>query len=341
MKTSRILILAVSLMAAVGFTAGAAPVSLEVGGVGYFFNTLAANQKATNPQPITSSLDISPDPYINGSYTMTLNDTTKLKVGLLAEDMMGTTPPSYIYIARAEPYADFSAGGLSARVSFPLYFMGYDSVNDPKQAEIAYVLDSYYKGINLSTDYALTPAFLFTNYENVAYRFNFSKTTALVLSASTEIGLVPAFWVYDVKPQATFVLGPLQIDLKESIYFANSSSTSPSTSDTAYNLRFFTDPKLTFNFSDLGVKGLKAYVGASLFTFQNFPNQSVSAWYNTSSGAAKAYGSSITPGLSYTTGPLYVEAAFKWHNYDDSVSNPAGKDPTFDPMLKVSYTFSF
>ena len=230
MKTNRILILVIVLLAAVGFTAGAAGISIEAGGVGWFFNTTGANQAKTAPQPISSSFDFSPDLYVNGSYTMAIDDATKLKFGLFAENIMGTTSPSFIDIFRAEPYADLSWGNFSARVSFPLYALGYDTTNDPNFAEIGYVLDSYYKGINLGTWYNSTNNFLFTNYENVAYKLSFDKTTALVFSASTEIGFVPVFWVYDVKPQVTFIWGMLQIDLKESIYFADALQ-NPATSD--------------------------------------------------------------------------------------------------------------
>jgi hypothetical protein len=261
MKTNRVLILVIVLLAAVGFSAGAAGISLEVGGVGWLFNMTGAKQAAAGT-PITNNADFSPDIYANGSYTMALDDSTKLKLGLFAEAIMGTISPSFVFIGRAEPYADLSIGAFSARVSFPLYGLGYDTTNDPANKEISYLLDSYYKGIHLGTFYSSTDtAFLFTNYENVAYKLSFDTATTLTLSASTEIGFVPAFWVYDVKPQVSLAWGMLQVDLKESIYFANSGK-NPSASDSGYNLRFFTDPKVTYNFSDLGVKGLKAYIGA-------------------------------------------------------------------------------
>jgi hypothetical protein len=34
-------------------------------------------------------------------------------------------------------------------------------------------------------------------------------------------------------------------------------------------------------------------------------------------------------------------SSVQYSNYDDSLSNAAAKDPTFDPSLKLSYTFSF
>ena len=181
--------------------------------------------------------------------------------------------------------------------------------------------------------------FLFTNFESVSYRLNLDKTTAFVFSATTEIGFVPAFWLYDVKPQVTFIWGPLQLDLKESIYFVDATLT-PSFSDASYNTRYFTDPKLTFNFAAVGVAGLKAYVAASLYT----ANASATGvnFYNTGTGGTAAFGSSITPGVSYAIGPFFVEAAFKYSNYDDKVNDGiTKKDPTFDPSIKLSYTLSF
>jgi len=336
MKTTRVLILVALLAAAVASVAVAEGFSLEAGGIASLYNATSSQQATASV--ITSQADFSPDLYVNFNYTMKIDDSTKMKFGLLAEDMMGTVAPSFVNIARTEPYADLSWGGLSARVSFPLYFLGYDPVNDPAYKEIGYILDKAYKGINLSTVYTPDDYFLFTNFESVAYKWNIDKTTALVFSATTEIGFVPAFWVYDVKPQVSVIWGPLQLDLKESIYFVDASMT-PMTTDAAYNTRFFTDPKLTFNFASIGVAGLKAYVGASLYT----ANVSASGTnlYGTGTGGNAAFGSSITPGVSYANGPFYVEAAFKCSNYDDTLSSPPNKNPTFDPSLKFSYTFSF
>ena len=340
MKTHRILTLAAGLVVATAVAATAAGISLEVGATAYDFNALSAAQSRSSV--ITSNANFSPDPYVNGSYTLALNDATKLKLGLMAEDMMGTISPSFVQILRAEPYADLSLGALSARVSFPLYLLGYDTTNDPTFAEIKYILDKVYKGISLSTKYASTNTFFFTNYENVAYKISFDKTTALTLSASTEIGISP-LWIYDVKPQVSLLWGPLQLDVKESIYFADAATT-PSFSDSAYATRFFTDPKLTFNFASLGVSGLKAYVAASIYTAN--ANAAGVNWADGTTfvgGAGNAaFGSSITPGVSYGIGPFYVEAAFKYSNYDDGLNDGiTKKNPTFDPSLKVAYTFSF
>jgi hypothetical protein len=343
MKTNRVLVLVIVLLAAVGFTAGAAGISIEAGAVGWLFNPTGAAQSKTNPQPVTSNLGISPDLYVNGSYTMAIDDATKLKFGALADLVMDSIPStsSIPLVGRIEPYVDLSWNALSARVSFPLYLLGYDNTNDPSQAALKYIMDSYWKGINLGTYYNKNDGatFLFTNYENVAYKFSFDKTTALTVSASTEIGFVPVFWVYDVKPQASLVWGMLQVDLKESFYFGDNNK-NPSTSDSSYNFRVYTEPKITYNFADLGVKGLKAYLAASIYTYQSLPNQSVDAWLDGSNGAANAIGSSITPGVSYSFAPFYVEAAFKFRNYDASVSNAAKKDPVFEPMIKFSYTLA-
>jgi hypothetical protein len=341
MRSIRIATLSVVLLVAARFTAFAEGFSLELGSVVYAFNIGGALQTPAPSTTITSSVDISPNVYLNGSYTMKLDGSTSLKLGLQAEDMMGTISPSFVLIGRAEPYADLATGALTVRVSFPLYILGYDATNDPSSAEIGYIMDNYYKGISLSTSYTSSNTFLFTNYENVAYKLTFDKATTLVLSASTEIGFVPAPWLYDVKPQLSLVWGPVQLDLKESIYLANNTSTSPSFSDQKYNLRFYTEPRLTFDFAGLGMPGLKAYLGASIFTYQSFPNTGDAAFYDNSSGLAAAFGSSITPGVNYRVGPFYIEATFKIHNYDDSVSNPGKKDPTFDPALRFSYTMTF
>jgi hypothetical protein len=238
-----------------------------------------------------------------------------------------------VTIGRGEPYADLSYGPLSARVSFPLYLLGYDTSKDPSFKQIGYVLDKTYKGVSLSTVYGTDNTFLFTNYESFAYRIAFSKTLVLALSVSTEIGLSPALWIYDLKPQASLIWGPVQLDLKESIYFADRVN-NPSFSDANYHTRFYTDPKLSFNFEALGVKGLKAYLAASLFLL-DIDFSGTKSWFGTS----PAIGSSITPGLTYSKGPLSAEASFKYSNFDKTFAKN-GADPTFDPMVKFSYTVS-
>ncbi len=343
MKTMRILALGLLVLGGAAAMAGAAGLSLELGAVGYDFNALGSTQ---GTGAITNSADLSPDPYLNGSYTLSLDKSTNLRLGLMAEDMMGTISPSFIQVARAEPYADLLAGALSVRVSFPMYYLGYDATNDPSYTEIKYVLDKVYKGINLATYYNTTNSFLFTNFESVAYKLTLDTTTAFVFSASTEIGVVPSLWIDDVKPQVTVIYGPVQLDVKESIYFSDQGK-NPATTDLKYNVRLFTDPKLTLNFASLGVAGLKAYVAASLYTYNVYPNSTLAndavffGSASTGTGAlAVALGSSVTPGVSYAFGPFYAELALKYSNFDDSVSNAAKKDPTFDPSLKLSYTLA-
>jgi hypothetical protein len=124
------------------------------------------------------------------------------------------------------------------------------------------------------------------------------------------------------------------------IYFANGTSNTPSAADAGYNLRFYTEPRVTWNFADLGAKGLKAYLAASIYTYNNYVNKGQDAWLGGSNGSAVAIGSSITPGVSYSFAPFSVEAAFKFRNFDASVSNAAKKDPAFEPMLRVAYTLS-
>lgn len=344
MKAVRIIVLAGFLSGAAACLAGAAGFSLEVGAIGYDFNAFGSTQ-GTNV--ITNKANFAPDIYLNGAYTLSLADATKLKLGVMAEDQMGTISPSFVQIGRIEPYADLAWGQLSARASFPMYLLGYDTTNDPSYAEIKYMLDKTYKGISLSTYYNSSNAFLFTTYESVSYKLPLDKSTAFVFSVSTEIGLYPSVWLDDVKPQVSFIYGPLQVDLKESIYFSNQNK-NPSMSDQKYNLRLFTDPKVTFNMASIGVQGLKVYLAASLYTYNSYPNSALAndaAFYGGSTGGtgaqAVALGSSITPGVCFALGPFFADLALKVSNYDDSVSNAAKKDPTFDPSLKLSYTMSF
>jgi hypothetical protein len=347
MKFWRVLVLTVFLATAIGFVASADDFTLEVGTLGAALNSLASPQQKAGATTtvITSNADLVPDPYINGFYSLKLNDSMAFRFGVRAEDEMGTISPSFVDFGRVEPFVDFVDGPLSVRVSLPLYFFGYDTTNDPSFKEIKYLMDYSYKGIYLGTDFADGVATsLITNYESVAYKLSFDKTTALVFSVSTEIGFSPA-WLYDLVPQISFVYGPLQLELQEPVYFADQGNTSgPSFSDSTYNLRVYTNPKLTFDFSSLGLTGLKAYFRASLYTYDDFPNGSTpgSAFYGGHSGSAIALGSSLYPGIIYTIGGWYFEAVFKIHNYDDANDDGlTNQSPTFDPSLKVSYTFHF
>jgi hypothetical protein len=345
MKFLRLIVVMILLFRAAGFVASAEGFTLEVGALGAALNTFAsAQQKPGATTVITSNANLVPDPSINGYYAMKLTDSMTLRLGLRAEDMMGTISPSFVNFARAEPFADFFYGPLSVRVSFPLYFIGTDTTNDPAYAEIKYLMDYAYKGISLGTFFGSgMNTFLFTNYENISYKLSFDKTTALVFSASTEIGFSPA-WLYDVKPQVSFIYGPLQFDVQEAVFFADQGSTTPSFSDAKYNLRLYTSPKLTFDFTSIGVPGLKVYFMASFYTYDNYPNGSTpgSAFYGGSSGSAVAKGSSLYPGIIYAVGSFYFEGVFKIHNYDDSNTDGlTNVNPTFDPSVKVSYTLHF
>ncbi|MGA2642989.1 MAG: hypothetical protein ABSG21_19060, partial [Spirochaetia bacterium] len=159
MKSIRVLVLSAALALAVTALAGAAGIALQVGATAYDFNALGAIQGGSGAKAITNTADFSPDPFINGSYLLQLDENTKLNLGLMAEDMMGFDSSAVIQIGRIEPYADLSWGALSARVSFPMYLLGYDSTNDSGNALITYVLDKYYKGINLSTYYNTSNTF--------------------------------------------------------------------------------------------------------------------------------------------------------------------------------------
>jgi hypothetical protein len=338
----KILLLIAVLMAAVVIGVSAQDFSLEFGATGYDFNALSSQQAAKAPLPITDGYNLSPDPYFNGSYLLKM-DGFNLKFGVMGEDMMGTIYPSFVQIGRVEPYAEISGSGFTFRSSLPMYFLGFDKTNDPGNTEMKYMFDKYYKGVYLSTDFSTNaPNFLFTNFDSLAYRINFDKSSAMILSTSTEFEMSPEPWMYDVKPQLSFIYGPLQLDVKESIYFADGNSTGA-----VYATRFYTDPKLTFDLGCIGVKGLKTYLAASIFTADSsgFGTFWYGDGYVASNGknqsATNALGSSITPGISYTIAGFYVEAAFKISNYDDSLGNLAGKSPTFDPSVKVSYTLSF
>ena len=89
------------------------------------------------------------------------------------------------------------------------------------------------------------------------------------------------------------------------------------------------------------LKGLKAYFSASLST-ANVSTAGVN-WYGTGTTLGNAaLGSAVMAGVSYSRAPFYVETGFRYNNYDDKVTDGiTKKDPSFDSMLKISYTLLF
>ncbi len=145
MKPLRFVILIACLCPFAGYPIFAEGITLEIGALGASLNAFSsAQQKPGVATAITSGANLVPDPYVNGYYALKLNHTTIVRFGLRAEDMMGTISPSFVNFARAEPFVDYLCGALSLPVSFPLYFIGTDTTNDPANAETKYLLDYAY-----------------------------------------------------------------------------------------------------------------------------------------------------------------------------------------------------
>jgi hypothetical protein len=293
---------------AVGLNAYAKDFSLTVGAIPSVSDVANANGSSSK-----MNTTFTVDPFADFAYGLKLSDSLTLKLGLYAEDYFTFSDPM-VYAGKAEPYAEISpVKGLTIRSSFPLMFY-------TASASGYTALKSAYKGYgdDKITDYT---GFIVGNYEKIAYKLSLSDAFALGFGAEVDMGLVP-FLFNDVKPVISLYAGPVQADAKASIYVV-SAATVGSNGKSAYGTF---DPKLTFDFGSVGVKNLKVFCGA------NIPVLSLSDSYK---------GINVTPGLSYKIGGFGLEGNFKLSNVDMSKDNGDSKNSTFDPSLKLSYSFSF
>jgi hypothetical protein len=293
MKRIRSLILIVVSLSLAPF-AFADGVSIEIGATPALGNIVSANNAA---------LAVSVDPYVNATYAIKIDDSTTLKLGLALDgnfNFGNFTASTVPFLADVYPNASLTAGNLSATVAFPILFW---SPNTSAAAGLAIS-----KGFGYYTKANAAASVLIGNYDKVSYKIKLDDTFSITPTVEAELSLMPFAFV-DVKPDLTVGIGPVSVDAKASIYFASATTTN-----------VYLDPKATLDFGTLGVKGLKAWVGASVPVY--------------TTATAALTGISITPGVGYKLDAFYVEANFKLGNVELS-------SLYFSPSLKLSYTLSF
>ena len=346
----RSMILAVVLTIMVGAAASiAAQSTLEIGGWGYdtdvtgaygdgkldtagnslFKATVAGGTQTDKYSPTVQ-------PYVSYVFTQKM-DTMSLKYGLYAEDWLGlytgaTKPYEFQMAGKVDPSAELIMGGLDVKVSFPLVFFSPSDSSGYNELKYGYKPYSYGMFNNTTTpDY--TQSFWVNNYLKATYKISFDKTTALTLGAEADTGITPAFTIFDVKPQFSFVLGPVQLDTKADMFFNDNAANGGANG--ADDLYVYLEPKLTFDFGSLGVSGFKAFVASRIALYTTATRYTAAApWHDTN----------INPGVSYRIGGLYVEGDFKVNRIGSdaaSDTNDKGIVPYYEPQLKVSYTLSF
>jgi hypothetical protein len=263
-------------------------------------------------------------PAINCGYGVRMSGYA-LKFGLAAEDALinysGAVPASpkqaaeFITAGKAEPYAELALGGLSVHIGVPLYYFTPFSSPSTDQNGIKNGLKWMYKGIGLQyyTSYAAgsTGAFniannsnandntLWGNYDKISYKIAITNQFSIVPAVEADFIFVPALAFADIKPSGDS-------------YF------------NGYIVTF--DPKLTFGFEGLGVKGLKVFASSSIpITTEYYNNK----------------GLNLIPGIGYKANNVSVEADLRMNYLDYAVSDGTNyKQTEYDPYVRATYTFN-
>jgi hypothetical protein len=337
MKSIKVFAL-VAVLSLIAFASVQAQSSLETGAVAYFtdisgvyadgHNGFAANGNQKDKYAPTVQ------PYINYLYTMKMDPLT-LKLGLYLEDWIGlyqgaSKPYEFQMAGKADPSAELLFGGLDVKVSFPQVMYSPADTSGVNELKFAYKTYSY--GPNNEATYDATKSYWSANYDKVAYKIAFDSTTSLTLGAEADFLFVPVTLLLDAKPQFSFVYGPAQLDCKFDFYFMD-----PAAAANVQGYYFYLEPKLTFDFTSLGIAGLKAFVQANRWALATSATKYTSA--------APWHGTAITPGVSFKFPfGLYAEGDLKMYNVD---ANPSGDTNDknmalyFEPQIKLSYTISF
>jgi hypothetical protein len=339
MRSSKPMFLVLLFIAAAAASISAQS-SLEVGTGGYLTDVTRVYADGRNGFTAngnqTDKYAPNVQPYV--SYTLTQKrNSFSLKYGLYAEDWIGlyqgaTAPYEFQMAGKVEPSVELLAGGLDAKVSFPLVFFSPQDASGINELKYAYKPYSYgYFNNSPTPDY--TQSFWVTNYAKLTYKFAFDNTMALTVGAEADTGFTPVLTLFDVKPQLSFVYGPAQLDAKAAFYFNdNYSNGGANGSDDLY---LYIEPKLSFDFGGIGVTGLRAFVSSRVSTYTTATKYTSAApWHDTW----------IAPGVSYKIGGLYLEGDFKCNKIDSNAASDANDKnvaPFFEPQLKVSYTFAF
>jgi hypothetical protein len=337
MRINRIIAVGI-LLAGIALASVCAQSTLETGAVAYFTDVSGVyangqNGFTTNGNQ-TDKYAPTILPYVNFVYAMKMDPAT-LKLGLYVEDWMGlyqgsSAPYEFQMAGKVEPSGELIVGDLNVKVSFP--FLMYSPADASGVNELKYAYKTYSYGYPNEAGYDSTKNIWISNYDKVAYKINFDKTVSLTLGAEADTGFTPIATLFDVKPQFSFVYGPVQLDNKFDFYFMDSNAAA-----NVQGLYFYLEPKLTFDFSIFGITGLKAYVNASrIATFTTATKYTSSApWHDTA----------IIPGVSFKFPfGLYAEAAWKFAKIDADASSDANDKNValyFEPMVKLSYTVSF
>jgi len=267
------------------------------------------------------------------TYTAKLDDDNTVKLGAIGDltvPLVSGTNSSYTsgqFAGKFDPFVQYQGFGLDAKFTFPVALAGSADTAGLTAAQVNYIA---FKPVSASGTYKIASnTVAVSNYQKVIYKYAIDKTTSVSAGYEAEFVLVPAVFFYSVLPQITAVYGPVQLDAKYSMYntWADAVATG-----TAAAYKTYVEPKLTFDFASVGVKGLKAYVAgrASLTTV-------------TAAGVSSALSDSrVQPGVSYSTavegiGTLGTDLSVRVN----SLENVSGTPTSTDVRLNLTYTVKF
>jgi len=254
--------------------------------------------------------------------------------------------------------------GFDATLAVPIYF--YNAGDNGGYNEFKY---AYSEGAYMPTNdpnYSASGNNVIVGTDlKVAYKYFFEKTTWVGASIDALETLNPTPWFVFAKPAVSGGYAGFQLDVQFD-YFngyydltkVDAGRGNGSASNSATWNQFgggnyydtFLEPKLTYDFGNVGVPGLKAYVASKISLSTN------EAQYNATASNYTGYpytstqpflNTSLTPDVSYTfkvvgVGNFTVEGAFKVYRLGDSGSDQNINPPTyFEPQLKASYSLAF
>ena len=259
---------------------------------------------------------------------------------------------------------EYQGYGFDALLSLPLYY--YSAADNGGYNDFKY---AYSEAAYMPTNDPNYPAngnnLIFGADLKLAYKYSIDKTTWVSVSVDTLATITPTPWLTFVKPDVSAGFAGFQLDLQFDYFngyydlskvdagrgngsYANPASWNQYGADNYYDT--FLEPKLTYDFGFMGVKGLKAYVAAkiSLATSQAQYNATAANYTGYPYPSGNAFlNTSLTPDVSYTftvpsVGTFMVEGAFKIYRLGDSGSDQYVNPPTYyEPQLKASYTLKF
>lgn len=268
------------------------------------------------------------DSNVKFTYTAKLDDANTVKLGAAVDVYtpfyVGTKDYQSQWAAKViEPFVQYQGFGFDVLTSAAVYTFAPNAKADIAAGKNAL---AFYTGPLFSaTKPAQDNTFPVSNYLKASYKYSFDKTLAVTAGVETDTAVVPVFFLLDVKPQASVTWTFLQVDAKYNLTFK---TTDADKSDKTF-LYSYLEPKVTVDFKDLQVPGLKAYVGGKFLV--------------ATSNGDKLKGSSIQPGASYSftvkdVGTFGLDTNLKVNGIGpDDVSD----NQSYDLSVKASYSVKF